>query len=277
MSALRVLSVASLLLVTACDSKVTSEVLDPALQERVNAFLDCFPNLYERADQVLEMANSWRVGTSTPIPDPAGLTFSVGADGGGTVVNVTYVVDATTLSAQIRFYSPTGVQQTLAITGFATLNATIDEAANLLRNQFGATNPFMVGDYSLSGGGISATGEALTGIIGGATNQNELEELRSTLTSAAIAGGPPAVDPSTITDSGPPVCTLQFNIPSLLTDETPTQQYPIGTITFVVTSPNTTLNASLVLDGSNTGVLTVTDIPGTFSINLDTLDVTYVP
>ncbi len=277
MSALRVLSVASLLLVTACDSKVTSEVFDPALQGRVNAFLDCFPNLYERADQVLEMANSWRVGTSTPVPDPAGLTFNVGSEAGGTVVNVTYVVDSTTLSAQIRFYSPTGAQQTLAITGFATLNATIDEAANQLRNLFGSTNPFMVGDYSLSGGGISASGEALTGIIGGATNQNELEELRSTLTSAAIAGGPPAVDPSTITDSGPPVCTLQFNIPSLLTDETPTQQYPIGTVTFVVTSPNTTLNASLVLDGSNTGVLTVTDIPGTFSINLDTLVVTYVP
>lgn len=278
MPMLRALSLASLLLVTACDSSVKSELLDPELQKRVNTFLDCFPELFARANSVLEIANTWRVGSSQPIPDPAGLTFTVGSDGGGTVVDVQFVVDGTTIAMQIRFYSPTGGQQTLiGLGGLSTLSAVIDEAANQLRDLFGASNPFMVGDYSISGGGIAASNEAITGIIGGATNQNELEELRTTAVSSTISGGLPATDPCTITETAPPNCSLTFNIPGLLTDETPDQQYPIGEITVTLVGPDATLNAVITFDGTNIARIVATDVPGRFDLNLDTLQATYVP
>ncbi len=276
MSHFRSLSLLALAMFAGCDSKITSAV-DTDLQRRVETLVDCFPNLYARADALLAIADTWRQANSQPIPDPTGLTFQVNSEAGGTVVNVTYTTSGTTITMAIRFYSPTGAQQTLSLTGFTTLNATIDEAANQLRTSFGDTDKFMVGDYSISGGGITATGEALTGIIGGSTNQNELEELRTTATSSTISGGPPATEPSTITDSGPPSCALTFNIPGLLLDETPTQEYPIGTVTLSVAGPNATVTATITFDGSNTATIVVTDIPGSYAFNLDTRTRTFVP
>lgn len=275
MSILRGLSLSALALFASCDSKVTS-TLDADAQRRVATLTDCFPNLYEYTDSLLEIAGTWRLGSNTAIPDPTGLTFSVNAEGGGTRVDVTYVKDGTTISMAIRFYSPAGAQQTLTITGFSTLNLTIQEAANDLRNLFGSDDKFMVGDYTISGNGISGS-DSLTAIIGGSTNQNELEEVRTTAASSTISGGPPAVDSATITDSGPPACSFTFTIPSLLTDETPTQEYPIGTVTISVTGPDATVTGTITFDGSATAVIDIADVPGTFAFNVDTRTVTFVP
>jgi hypothetical protein len=265
----------ALALLAGCDSKISSSI-DSDLQDRVETLEDCFPNLYPRLEALLEIADTWRQRNSQPTPDPAGLTFQVSSELGGTVVDVTYVADGTTYTMAIRFYSPTGAQQTLSIGGLGTLDATIDEAANQLRDLFGDSDKFMVGDYTISGGGISGA-DTLTAIIGGSTNQNELEELRTTAASSTISGGPPAVDPATITDAGPPVCTVTFTIPGLLTDETPTQEYPIGTVTLVIAGPMATVNATVTFDGSATAVIDVDDVPGTFTFNVETRELTFVP
>lgn len=265
-----------LALLAGCDSKISS-ALDTDLQRRVETFEDCFPNLYSRAQALLDIVDTWRQTNTTPIANPSGLTASVGSEAGGTVVNVSYVVEGTTIDMAIRFYSPTGTQQTLALDGGSVdLNTVIGTAASELRNNFPSGSPFMVGDYTFSGGGISGT-DSLTGIIGGATNQNELEELRTTAASSTISGGLPATDSATITDSGPPVCTLTYTIPGLLLDESPTQEYPIGTITLSVTGPEDTVSATITFDGTATAVIVVTDVPGTFTFNVDTRTLTFVP
>ncbi|MBL8752441.1 MAG: hypothetical protein JNK15_03990 [Planctomycetes bacterium] len=271
MTILRGVSVCMLALFAGCDSKVTS-TLDQDTLTRVETLTDCFPNLYRFADSLLEIGQTWRLGSSTAIPDPTGLTFTIN---GGTSVDVTYVKDGVTIAMTIQFYSPTGAQQTLSLAG-ATLNAVIQDAADELRDNFPGADPFMVGDYTISGGGITAS-DSLTGIIGGSTNQNELEELRTTLASTSISGGPPTVDSASITDSGPPSCVLTFTIPSLLTDETPTQEYPIGTVTISVTGPDATVTGTITFDGSATAVIDIDDVNGTFNFNVDTRTVTFVP
>ncbi len=266
----------ALALLAGCDSKVSSAI-DTDLQQRVETLEDCFPNLYRRVQALLDLTDTWRQLNGQPIPDPVGLTWQVDAEAGGTVVDVTYVVDGTTIAMAIRFYSPTGAQQTLTtLTGQTTLDATIDAAATELRDVFGAADKFMVGDYTISGGGITGS-DSLTAIIGGSTNQNELEELRTTAASSTIAGGPPDVDPATITDAGPPVCSLTFTIPGLLTDETPTQEYPIGTVTLSIAGPEATVGATITFDGSAVAVIDVDDVPGTFTFDVETRTLTFVP
>lgn len=277
MAPTRIRFLLALALLAGCDSKVTS-TLDTDLQQRVEAFKDCFPNLYARAAALLDVADAWRQTSTTPIPDPAGLTATVGAEAGGTLVTVHYDVGGTAIDMTIRFYSPAGVQQTLALDGGAatSLGTLIGTAATELRDNFPTGNPFLVGDYTFSGGGITGS-DSLTGILGGSSNQNELEELRTTAASGTVRGGPPATDSATITDSGPPPCTLTFTIPSLRTDESPTQEYPIGAITLGVTGPATTVTATVTFDGSATAIIVVDDVPGSFSFQLATRTLTFVP
>ena len=128
---------------------------------------------------------------------------------------------------------------------------------------------------SIAGGGISATGEGLTGIIGGSTNQNELEELRTT--EATVSGGIPPVDPSTVVDAGPPLCTLTFNIPGLVTDEEPGQEYPRGDITVTIVGPEATVNATITFDKTAIATIVVADVGGSFAFNLETRQLTYNP
>jgi hypothetical protein len=266
----------ALAFVAACDSKISSSI-DQDLLDRKETLEDCFPNLYPRIEALLEIADTWRLRNSQPTPDPTGLTWQVNNEAGGNVIDVTYVTGGTTIVMAIRFYSPSGAQQTLTtITGLPTLDATVDAAATELATLFGDTDKFMVGDYTIGGGGISGA-DSLTAIIGGSTNQNELEELRTTLGSSTIAGGPPAVDPATITDAGPPVCSVTFTIPGLLTDETPTQEYPIGTVSLVIAGPEATINATVTFDGSATASIDVDDVPGTFAFNVETRTLTFVP
>jgi hypothetical protein len=260
-----------LALLGACDSKVTSTV-DADLQARVETVQDCFPGLYSRAQALLDVAETWRLNNGTAIADPAGLSWSEQGDGS---VQVTYAVGGgTTIAMTVRFYSPTGVQQDLALGTPATFNDLMDVAATELRNTFGATPTFMVGDWTISGGGITGSG-ALTGIISGSGSSSELLELRTT--TATPAGGPPPVATSSVTDNGPPVCTFAFTIPQLETDGQPNQQYPIGTVSITLTGPEAVVDGVITFDGTSTANIAITDIPGSFDFDVEARSLVYVP
>lgn len=258
-----------------CDSKVTSRV-DADLERRVATFEDCFPHLYPRVEALLDIADALRLTNATPTPDPIGLTATPGVEPGGTIVTIHYSTGGTNLAMTLRFYSPAGAQQTLTtLPGSGSLEAFVDAAATELRDNFPSGDPFVVGDYDISGGGVTATGEALTGILGGSSNQNELAELRTTATSAAVAGGPPATESSTIADSGLPPCSLTFTLPGLRTDESPTQEYPIGTVPLSLTSPDATVGATLTFDGTQVVRAVVDGVPGSFAFDVVTRSLTY--
>ena len=250
-----------------CDSKVSS-LTDPNLLARIEVIRDCLPNLWTFVDGVADIAGTWKMNGGTT-PDPAGLTHTVNGDGS---ITATLTVDSATIEMVIKFYGPGGAEQDLTsvITLPTTLGDKIDAAATELRDRFASAEKFIHGVYSISGGGVSATDEALTGIIGGSTNQNELEEVRSTL--VLVTGGIPAVDVSTITDSAStPPCTLTFTIPGLITDEEPGQEYPRGTISLVIDDGTTTTNATIVLDKTAIAKITIEGLVGGFNLNLDTL------
>ncbi len=253
-----------------CDSKVSS-LTDPNLLARIEVIRDCFPSLWTFVDGVTDIAGTWKMNGGTT-PDPAGLTHTVNGDGS---ITATLLVGSTTIEMVIKFYGPGGAEQDLTsvIDPPTTLGDKIDAAATELRDLFASDEKFIHGVYSITGGGVSATGEALTGIIGGSLNQNELEELRSTL--ELVTTGIPAVDPSTITDSAStPPCTLTFTIPSLITDEEPGQEYPRGTISIVIDDGTTTTNATMVFDKTAIAKITLEGLIGGFDLNLDTLMLT---
>src|SRR5204862_6398916 len=142
----------------------------------------------------------------------------------------------------------------------------------------GAGEPFMVGDWSMSGPNLTGGG-SLTGRIGGSTNGNELEELRTTAASGTVSGGPPALDSGSITESGADLCALSFTMPGLRTDETPAQQYPIGTVDLTITATQATpvtVSATITFDGSAIARIAVDGVRGSFSLDVETRVLTFV-
>lgn len=252
----------------ACSSKVTSTV-DTDLRDRVEFVTDCLPPHLEKLDALIDFAALWRLNDNQNPPDPSSLTWSEQSDGS---IDATISLSGFAIQATIVFYSPTGIQQNLALST-TSLSQALDDAATQLRNAFGASDPFMVGSWTITGSGVSGSG-ALTAIIGGSTNQNELEELRTTVSTPA--GGPPANADSSIVLTGSPTCTLTFNTPSLVTDAFPTQEYPNGTITLTLSRPGRTVTASLVFDTTAVAQLTVDGISGRFDIDLETYSITFV-
>lgn len=255
----------------ACDSKITTQT-DQALLDKIETVTDCFPGLYSKVDGLLELADSWRMNTNGSVPDPSGLTHS---QGGGGEINASYTFNSCTLAMTIRFYSPTGAEQNIDLSSVTTLADKIDLAATTLRTNFPSGSPFLVGDWTLSGtkGGETVTGSgALTGIIGGSTNGNELEELRTT--QATPAGGPPAVADSTITEGA---CSLTFGTTGLVTDSTPTQEYPIGTITMSLVGPLATVDVTITFDDTAVIQIRIDGVPGRFDFNVETNTLTQVP
>ena len=255
-----------------CDSKLTSDIDDLAVNKaKVDAIVDCFPNMWAFVGGVTDLADTWKMnGGATP--DPVGLTTAINGDGS---ITATLDVGSTMITMDINFYGPNGARQDLTsvITAPVALGDKIDAAATELRSLFNSQEKFIHGVYSITGGGISATGEALTGIIGGSLNQNKLEEVRST--AVAVLTSIPSVDSTTIADnaSSPP-CTLTFNIPGLITDEEPGQEYPGGTITLEINDGTTAVNASLVFDKTAVARVTVEGLTGGFDFNLETLALT---
>ncbi|MBX3462764.1 MAG: hypothetical protein KF830_06310 [Planctomycetes bacterium] len=264
------------LLVAGCDSKVSTTV-DPDLQKQLETIRDCFPQLFDKGVDLLALADTWRLNSGGSIPDPAGLSHS-----GDGPIDVQYVVDGCTIEMTIRFYRPAGVErQGLGLTA-TSLADRIDEAATLLRGELLDGNPFLVGDWTISGtkGGEAFSGSgAFTGVIGGSTNDNELERLRTT--TAAPAGGPPPAAPGTLAVGA---CTLTFATDGagLETDSFPTQEYPIGTVTVTIDGddPDSDAEVTVTLTFDNTPVVQLV-IAGTaggrFLYNVETRVLTSAP
>lgn len=258
-------------LFAACDSKVTSTT-DQTRLDQVQTVVDCFPGLYTKVDALLDVADSWRLRTSSAVPDPAGLSVS---QGGGGELNVTYAFNGCTMSMTIRAYDPAGAEQSIDASSASSLADKIDLIATALRNASPGGRPFLVGDWTLTGskGGDAVSGSGtLTGIIGGSTNGNELEELRTT--TATPAGGPPPAADSSVTEGA---CVLTFGTASLVTDASPTQQYPIGTIDLSLTGPLATVAATMTFDGSSIVRITIDGLPGRFDFDVDARTLTVVP
>lgn len=254
-----------------CDSKIESTT-DQALLDKVQTIVDCFPGLYGKVDALLALADTWRMNSSSAIADPAGLTYSQGGSG---QINATFVFNGCTLAMTIRFYDPAGVEQNLNLGSASTLADKIDLAATQLRNASPTGNPFMVGAWTLTGtkGGDPVNGSgALTGIIGGSTNGNELEELRTT--TGTPAGGPPAVAASSITEGS---CSLTFSTSGLVTDGSPTQQYPIGSLDISVVGTLATVEATVTFDDTAVIKVTIDGVPGRFDYDVENDTLTQVP
>ena len=262
---------------SACDSKATSNFDSNALAQ-IEVVRDCFPGLWAFADGVLDIADTWKLEGDNNPPDPAALSWSFT----GTDITASLTVGSSTLTMVISAYGPNGAAEqrncaTLSAAGpiqpVTSLSEAIDNIATELRDEFSTSNPFLHGVWSISGGGVSATAEGLLGIIGGATNANELEEVRTV--EATVTTGAPAVDPSTITDtSSSPNCTLTFSTSSLITDEEPGQEYPRGTIDVTIFDGTTTVNATITFDKTATARIEIDGISGAFLLNLETFAVT---
>lgn len=251
-----------------CDSKITSST-DPAMLARINVIKDCLPNMWTFANGLVAIAGTWKMNGGT-IADPPGLSTTVNGDGS---ITATLPVGATTIEMTIKFYGPNGAEQDLSavISAPVTLGEKIDAAATELRDLFGSQEKFIHGVFTISGGDVETSApEALTGIIGGSTNQNELAEVRSTV--VEVTTGVPAVDPVSITDlSSTPPCSLAFTIPSLVTDEEPGQEYPGGTIQLTVGSGSTDALGSIIFDKTAVARVTLDGLVGGFDFNLETL------
>lgn len=275
----RIALLLSAALFAACDSKVTSST-NAALQKQIETITDCFPDLFAKGQDLLDLAETWRMnrGTSTSIDDPAG----VSSTGTGPVTVDAPDVDGCAIQMVIHFYDPAGNEVFGLADTTSTVADKIDEAATELRDMFPAGTPFMVGDWTISAGPSKTTfsgSGSFTGLIGGSTNGNELEELRTTEPSSSVSGGPPAVAVGTITEG---TCTLTFSTSGLVTDSFPTQEYPIGTVTVDIDGDDadsiSDVTATLTFD--NTAVVQI-QISGTtsgkFLYNVETRVLTSVP
>jgi hypothetical protein len=153
------------------------------------------------------------------------------------------------------------------------LSQLLDNAATQMRDD-NDPDPFLSGVWTLTGsGGVSGSG-AEVGKIGGATNQNELEEI---ITIAAGTPGDPTPSGSTsdsLTDSD---CTLSFGTESLLTDQEPTQEFPIGNVRMSLnrpasgSDPEVTVVGEIRFDGTAVArIVLETPIEATFTLNVNT-------
>lgn len=271
----RLLLSLSLLAFAACSSKVTTTI-DQEAQNKIDTARNCVPPQLAKLDELMTFVDLWRLNGTEDPPDPSGLSWT---ENGSGVIDYTINAGSFTIAGSIAFYSPTGVpyDATLTPAPGGSLSQAIDDAATEMRGAFATGRPFMVGSWTISGTGVSGSG-AFTGLIAGATNGNELEELRTTTTT--VTTGPPDVADASITTTGSEVCVFTFRLPGLLTDQTPTQDYPEGTMTFSLENQttSTTIAGSLVFDATSEARLMVTGFTGYFPVNLDTFTVgTLVP
>ena len=110
------LSVLGAALLSACDSKITSETVDPVLKGQLQTITKCFPRLFAKGQDLLDLAETYRMNTNSSIPDPPGLvhsgtgpidvTTTLTFDGGATVKvalngidRLTYNTDSRTIGA----------------------------------------------------------------------------------------------------------------------------------------------------------------------------------
>jgi hypothetical protein len=237
--------------------------LDAETQDRIDAMLECFPDNAERVAALLELAQAW----ATTEEAPAGIDTMLNGD----QVEVTWNHLGSTIEMDTRFHGPDGALVTAVQLGLGSANPTdlddlMDTAVTALAQMFPGEHPFVLARWTITGGGWSGSG-TFTGIIGGSTNQNELAELRTTTDTPA--GGPPPVSTAQISSTGG--CGLTFQTTGLRTDDQPGQEYPLGTITFTLLSNIIDVNGSIAMPATVIATISVSGIPGTFTLNLDTL------
>lgn len=266
----RTWGIAALLSLAACGGGSEDPItgLDPEVIADIEAIEACLPTLYPELDRLLDVLETWRLNDSTTA-DPPGLSWNEGNNG---VISLQYVVGNVTLAMTITFYSPTGGAQDLDLASATTLGEAIALAATSLRNSFPNADPFMVGDWTVAGGGV-AGGGAITGVIGGTANGNELEELRTT-TAFPQLGLPPGAT-NGVAETGGSGCDLEFFTDGLQTDSVPDQAYPIGRIDVTIRSPDVTRNGTITFDNTVNAEIRMDGIPGLFLVNLDTLAINY--
>jgi hypothetical protein len=234
---------------------------------RIEAMEDCLPPTLAKAQLLFDVVELWRL-QDDPAADPAGLSWQENAAG---EVTVGYIPASCTLSMTISFYTSDGTKQDLDLSGATSLAEAIAAAADQLRDLDAGNGPFMVGVWNLDGPGNVGGDGAITAVIGGTANQNELERLRTT--TGVVSGGEPPVASSNVTVDGG--CELEFRFSDLMTDTVANQQYPIGTIDITVRNADATANGTITFNNTVNAVGDVNGIPGDFTINLDTGSVSY--
>ena len=258
-----------------CSSKVSS-FLDPELQKRVVALQECFPPLWDKVEQLLEVTELWQLQNVNNPSDPQGLTIQLtGPENALESVDVTYVLGQCTLTMNLAFYDgnsavePDLTQPAGALPN-TSLSNVIDNAATNMRDQ-GLANPYLLANWSVAGSGISGSG-SLTATIGGTANNNELlgvtttDDVPATPTPAFL----PITDPntSTIEVGVGQACVLRFAA-DLQTDTEPDQLYPIGVMSLQIQGAEATVTAEASFVDSRVVTLVVQDT-GTFTFDITT-------
>lgn len=250
------------------------------LQARIDILNECFPELYEKLDFILQVAKTWNLNDNTNPPDPAGLVWMERPDGS---LQVDWPFTAVcALDMQITFFNEGAVQQDIDLAGANSLSEVLDIAGNALATT-APPRGFIVADWSLRdpANGIAGAG-SLTAIIGGTANGNELERIFTSLGSSTSQGqgGPPVASVATIStfNAANVLCVMRVDMPNLETDTDPTQQYPNGVITFTISTGllgtgALEVVATVTFDKTNMATVDVTDVPTSFTLNLDTFEI----
>jgi len=249
-----------------CSSKVTESV-DVERRAKLEIVQDCLPGQLEKLLVLMEFAGLWRLNQGNNPADPPGLAWFQQAGG---ALSYSFTLAGVILAGGITFYSPSGVAQNLSISA-TSMSAAVDDAATQLRSNFPGGRPFLVATWTMTGASVTGGG-AFTGIIGGSSNGNELEELRTTSDTPSIEGAP-TLEPGSITTSGAHSCTLRFLTSGLRTDDVPGREYPQGRIEFDLDGPAASVAATLTLDGSANSRIVVQGLKGFLTVNLDTLEI----
>jgi hypothetical protein len=253
------------------DTEAILANLDTDTLDRIEAMESCFPINAQKVAALLELAQAW--ATTEEAPD--GIDVSLNGDQIEVQWNLVTSSSPCRITMSISFHGPDGVQITADQLDLGSANPTdldslMDKGVTNLAGMFPGEKPFVMGRFGVSNPLVSEgwSGDGtLTGIIGGSTNQNELEEIRTTTDTPA--GGPPPVAPASVAD--PSGCSLTFQTTGIRTDDQPGQEYPSGVITFSVASPLITVNGSITMNATVIAIIQVDGIPGNFEFNLDTL------
>jgi len=253
------------------DAAAILEELDLDTQERIEAMESCFPITAEKVAALLQLAQAW-AGTQEA---PAGIDVALNGDRIEVTWNIVNSLDSCRITMNISFHGPDGTELTADQLDLGSANPTdldslMDVSVTKMGQMFPGEKPFVMGRFGVSNQVVSEgwSGEGtLTGIIGGSTNQNELEEIRTTTDTPS--GGPPPVASAFVADGSG--CSLSFQTAGIRTDDQPGQEYPSGVFNFSVASPIITVNGTITMNATVIATIQANGIPGTFSFNLDTL------
>ncbi|MHC4959332.1 MAG: hypothetical protein ACYTGN_13260 [Planctomycetota bacterium] len=278
--------------IPACDS--AEDLINNAvdLPEKLKTMNDCLEPVWNQVQEVATELSEIMGGG----PDAAGTITDTGAyDAAATSINITSTLSAGTMTIVIKFYHPDGAPYAGLLTGLDPATDSLETIMDAVATQMGKdhvqtlpvpndpnTRPFMIAEWSLSGG--LTGGGNMCGVIGGADEghdepptSNELQELRTT--EATPAGGIPPIATSTINLTGAnSACGATLRIDSLLTDQVHDEndthglpeEYPDGQIFLTVTGTGSDLDVTITFNGPTDpiAVIDIVGVPGQGKIDL---------